>query len=782
MKQAFLAAYEDSGSDEEEEKEDEAISLYAVIDEHQAVKTEPPVQLGMHIGRPHLFDEHHYDEWKMRMETFLHTTDFDLWLIVLPTKMDSEGNKCNKREEEYDEEDRQLVQKNAKAKDLLYRSLSRNTNFISNKSGIGYKKLVPKFDPKYVGISDYNMCIHCGRVGHFRDNCPTLIHAQFRSTFGIAKNVKKENELKVNPHVHTKWIKAKVRGNNQDWYLDSGCSRHMTGEKKIFLSLITFQGGSVSFGNGKKGQIAVEDDPLLCHRRLRHARLSQLNKLAAKDLVLGLSKLEFTSDKFVSTSKPLELLHMNLWTNENKEQRRMIKQNLGCNVLSIRTDHGTEFENSKFLEFCGSNGIDHNFSAPRTPQQNRVVERKNRSLEDMGRTMLIASGLPKCFWAEAINTACYLLNRCMVRPILEKTSYELLRERKPNITHLRAFGCKCFMYNNGKEALGKFDDRSDEGIFLGYSPHSKTYKDEDYDIRFIGDGNTKESEPQYEDGSENYKEIDSDHEEQEEERTTLTTGKTNEATPTEPTHLGHSSSESSLGVQTRTSLRNLCALTTFLSQVEPKTIKEALKYLDWIIAMQDELNQFERSKGYNQEEDIDYDETFAPVARMKAIRILIAFAAHMEFTLYQMDVNSAFLNGYLKEEVLSKFLLANNSVRGKVDNTLFLRSRGKNILIMQVYVDDIIFGATNEAMCKEFAEMMGNEFEANPKESHLKVVKRILRHLKAIYGIPEGFHVDRKSTSGTTHFLGSCLVSWGTKKQNSVALSTSEAKYVVATS
>ncbi|XP_070046275.1 uncharacterized protein [Nicotiana tomentosiformis] len=86
----------------------------------------------MHIGRPSLFDEHHYDEWKLHMEIFFQDTDFDLWVIVshgptLPTKLDSEGNRCNKRKEEYDEKDRQLVQKNTKAKDLLYKSLSRNT-------------------------------------------------------------------------------------------------------------------------------------------------------------------------------------------------------------------------------------------------------------------------------------------------------------------------------------------------------------------------------------------------------------------------------------------------------------------------------------------------------------------------------------------------------------------------------------------------------------------------------------------------------------------------------
>ena len=153
-------------------------------------------------------------------------------------------------------------------------------------------------------------------------------------------------------------------------------------------------------------------------------------------------------------------------------------------------------------------------------------------------------------------------------------------------------------------------------------------------------------------------------------------------------------------------------------------------------------------QGYNQEEGNDYEETFAPVARLEAIRILVAFAAHMEIKLYQMDVKSAFLNGYLKEELhlkqspgfespnfpnhvfeldkalcglkqaprawherLSSFLIENDFQRGKIDNTLFLKSKGEHLLIVQVYVDDIIFGATNSDLCDEFSKLMRSEFK-----------------------------------------------------------------------
>jgi len=121
-------------------------------------------------------------------------------------------------------------------------------------------------------------------------------------------------------------------------------------------------------------------------------------------------------------------------------------------------------------------GILHNFSTPRTPQQNGVVERNNGFLEELARTMLSKSSLPKYFWADAVNTSCYVMNRVLIRPILKKTPYELFNGRKLNISHLRVFGCSCFVLNNGKENLGKFDEKVDLGIFIGYSLNSYAYR------------------------------------------------------------------------------------------------------------------------------------------------------------------------------------------------------------------------------------------------------------------------------------------------------------------
>jgi len=90
--------------------------------------------------------------------------------------------------------------------------------------------------------------------------------------------------------------------------------------------------------------------------------------------------------------------------------------------------------------------------------------------------MINDNSLPKYFWADAISTACHVLNRVLIRPVLKLTPYEIYKGRKPNISYFKAFGCKCFILNNGKSNLGKFDPKADEGIFLGYSSTSKAYR------------------------------------------------------------------------------------------------------------------------------------------------------------------------------------------------------------------------------------------------------------------------------------------------------------------
>jgi len=154
-----------------------------------------------------------------------------------------------------------------------------------------------------------------------------------------------------------------------------------------------------------------------------------------------------------------------------------VKKKIGSSIITIikiRSNHGGEFENKNFIEFCLDHDIIHTFSAPRT-QKNGAVEKKNKTLQEMACTMLNSFILLKYFWAEAVNTACYVLNHIIIRPILKKTPYELFFGKIPNISYFKVFGCKCFILNT-KDNLGKFDSKSDEGIFFGYSSSSKAYR------------------------------------------------------------------------------------------------------------------------------------------------------------------------------------------------------------------------------------------------------------------------------------------------------------------
>jgi len=803
---------------------------------------------------------------------------------------------------------------------------------------------------------------------------------------------------------------------------------------------------------------ALNDDSWLWHRRLGHASMHLLSKLSKKEVVRGLPNLPFQKDKIcdacqfgkqvrssfksileISTTRPLQLLHMDLFGPSRttslggkhyafvivddfsrytwviflatKEEAlktfsyfcKRVQNEQGYLITTIKSDHGGEFDNDAFEILCNENGYKHNFSAPRTPQQNGVVERKNRILQEMARSMLNENGLPKYFWAEAVNTSCHIVNRVLIRPKMDKTPYELWKGRKPNIGYFRVFGCKCFILNT-KDNLGKFDAKSDVGVFLGYSTTSKAYRvfnkrtlvvEESMHVVFDETNTFVEKNLDDDDlGLEHQmSNVDlNDKEVMDEPQTSNTSQRQEEqvddpkqdsASYQLPKEWRYSTShpkdkilgDISQGVATRSSLKNVWNNLAFLSQIEPKNFKDAENDEFWILAMQEELNQFERSdvwelvprpstqsvigtkwvfrnkrdehgvivrnkarlvaQGYNQEEGIDYEETFAPVARLESIRMLLAFASHKEFILYQMDVKSAFLNGYIVEEVyveqppgfqdhkypdyvfklkkalyglkqaprawydrLSKFLLQNGFSIGKVDTTLFTKTKGVDLIIVQIYVDDIIFGSTNVSLCEEFSKCMHSEFEmsmmgelnyflglqikqtkegifinqakyvkdllkkfdfegmkplstpmsssikidkdengkavditkyrgmigsllyltasrpdimysvclcaryqSNPKESHLNAVKRIFRYLSGTKNLglwyPKGTHIDlfsytdadwagctidRKSTSGTCHFLGFALVSWFSKKQNSVALSTAEAEYISAAS
>nr|GEZ37054.1 retrovirus-related Pol polyprotein from transposon TNT 1-94 [Tanacetum cinerariifolium] len=143
-------------------------------------------------------------------------------------------------------------------------------------------------------------------------------------------------------------------------------------------------------------------------------------------------------------------------------------------VIIIRTDNGTEFKNQVLKEYFDSVGISHQMSYVRTPQQNRVVERRNRTLVEASRTMLIFSRAPLFLWAEAIATACFTQNRSIIYLRFNKTPYELINGRKPDISFLHVFGALCYPKNDCED-IGKLGAKGDIGFFIGYSADSCAY-------------------------------------------------------------------------------------------------------------------------------------------------------------------------------------------------------------------------------------------------------------------------------------------------------------------
>ncbi|GJX44706.1 retrovirus-related pol polyprotein from transposon TNT 1-94 [Tanacetum coccineum] len=363
-----------------------------------------------------------------------------------------------------------------------------------------------------------------------------------------------------------------------EWIKDSGCSKHMTGNKSLFSTYKAYDGEHVDnlacnllsvgqicdnkcqvlftkegseiikdgkiIGNGirknglyvmkleNKSQdklclATVVDNSTLWHRILGHANMRLIQSLSSKELVRNLPKLKYDklfcdackigkqahashkAKNMVSTKRFLELLHMDLfgpsaiksyrgnlytlvvvddysrytWTRFLKTKNeafkkfeilnRKIQNQLGSFIIAIRTDHGQEFDNEvQFGAFSDAQGITHNFSAPHTKQSNGVVETKNRTLQEMSRTMLSEQSIPQKFWCNVVDTSTYILNRILIRPILGKTPYEIFRGRKPSLEYFKVFGSKCFILNT-KDYLTKFDPKS--CVFLGYSQNSKAY-------------------------------------------------------------------------------------------------------------------------------------------------------------------------------------------------------------------------------------------------------------------------------------------------------------------
>nr|GFA60091.1 Gag-Pol polyprotein [Tanacetum cinerariifolium] len=436
----------------------------------------------------------------------------------------------------------------------------------------------------------------------------------------------------------------------------------------------------------------------------------------------------------------------------------MIQRNLQAPVITVQTDRGKEFLNKTLNAFFKEEVIEHQTSTARTPEQNGVVERWNRTLVEAARTMLSASQLLLFFWAKAIATAYY----DNPDPVPQRQDVSSSAdEHVPSQQELDLLFGPLYdeFFNVGSNPSTNIQSTS------APSTHTNVHAKENNNDQAEGE------------------------QLQDDEFTNPFCALTQDVAESSSHNIEQVRGNPSRPVQTRRRLDTdpemyMYALT--VSTAEPKNIKEAMADSAWIEAMQEELHQFDRlqvwelvnkpfsksiirlkwlwknkkdedqtvirnkarlvAKGYAQEEGIDFEESFAPVARLEAVWIFIAYTAHKSFLIFQMDVKTAFLNGPLKEEVY--------------------------VAQPDVFVDP----------------------------DHPEKVYRLR---KALYGLKQaprawydelskflnskGFTKDadhagcidtRKSTSGGIQFLGDKLVSWMSKKQNCTAMSSAEAEYV----
>lgn len=592
---------------------------------------------------------------------------------------------------------------------------------------------------------------------------------------------------------------------------------------------------------------AQEDNSWIWHRRFGHFNYNGLKILHQKNMMRDLPAIHqkedvcegcllgkqhrkpFPSDKAWRAKKVLELVHTDVcgpmrtpsmtqnryfilfiddytrmtWVYFMREKSEVFKiftkfKNLVENqsnqkIKVIRSDRGKEYTSNAFNKFCEDEGVEHQLTVGYAPEQNGVSERKNRTVMEMARSMLEDKGMPKTFWAEAVYTAVYLLNRCPTKAVLDKTPIEAWSGRKPSAKHLKVFGSICYVHIPTVKRH-KLEEKTEKGIFLGYSTESKGYRiynlktkkivisrDVEFDERATWDWEKEEiikktiMVPR--------RQNTSNDQVQEPEEVETPRGSNS---PGDETNEEESSPESPPR-RTRT-LEDIYETCNFAA-MEPTSFDEASKHQVWIQAMEEEIKMIEKNKtwemvdrppnkevigvkwvyktklnpegsvqkhkarlvakGYSQLPGIDYTETFAPVARLDTIRALIALAAQKKWSVYQLDVKSAFLNGYLEEEIYveqpqgfvkkgkeDKVLRLRKALYGlkqaprawysRIDNyftsqgfrrslsepTLYIKTQGTtDTLIVSLYVDDLIYTGNNEKMVKQFKEDMMKTFE-----------------------------------------------------------------------
>ena len=372
-----------------------------------------------------------------------------------------------------------------------------------------------------------------------------------------------------------------------------------------------------------------------------------------------------------------------------KEWKAMAEKSMGASLKTLRTDNGGEYVSTEFEQYLRSEGIRHEYTIPKTPEQNGVAERLNRTLGEKVRCMLSDSGLPKVFWAETFATATYLHNRSPTKPLGGVTPFQAWTGLKPTVGHLRRFGCSAYVHIP-KDERGKLDMKSRKCILLGYGTNVKGYRLYDQlNKRVLYSRDVK-----FDESSRGYC--------VQKQNSNLKTGENQvtfeSGTPDDNNEMSEvEAPRRSTRERRQTEFYGERASVAGEVFDEPSTYSEAVSSSsrkEWQAAMQKEMKSIydndvwdlvelpagrklvgskwvfkvkrdadgnmERCKarlvarGFTQKYGVDYDETFSPVIRFESFRALVALAVKHGLQLHQMDVTTAFLHGVLEEDVYMK--------------------------------------------------------------------------------------------------------------------------------
>nr|GEU76696.1 putative pol protein [Tanacetum cinerariifolium] len=570
------------------------------------------------------------------------------------------------------------------------------------------------------------------------------------------------------------------------WYLDSGYSKHMTGDRSRLMNFVKKFIGTVRFGNDHFGAIMGYGDYMIGNsvisrvyyvKRLRH-NLFSVGQFCDANLKDAFRK----HSCYVRDTDGVELIKgsrgSNLYT---ISVEYMMKSSLIC-LLSKASKNKSwlwhrlnfEFVNKPLTEYYERIGIFHQKTVPRTPQQNGIVERQNRTLVEAARTMLIFSKALMFLWAEVVATACYTKNRSIIHTHQNKTPYELVHNKNPDLTFFRVFGALCYPTNDSED-LGKLQPTADIRIFVGYAPSRKAPyvppTNKDLEILFQPMFDEYLEPPRVERLISSALAV----------QALVNSVSTPSSTTIDQDAHSISISPSSSALRSHSLHQGITAESTFMKDnpVSPvdnnpfvnvfasEPSSDALSFEDGIYKVKldeygDNLKNKARlvAKGYRQEEGIDFEESFASVARIEAIRISIANAASKNMTIYQMDVKKAFLNGELKEEVYV------SQPEGFVDPDH----------PTHVYrLKKALYGLKQAPQAW---------YQASPTKKHLEALKRVFWYLKgtinwglwcpkdtamALTAYADADHAGCQDTRRST---------WSSKKQKSTANSTTESEYI----